>query len=94
MGILGENMDEFFILLLFSRGAESRQKILNSIILRPKNCNQIAGELNMDWWTVQKHLVILENNKIIHNNKMGKIKFFSINAIYKHSVTEVLDKRL
>lgn len=57
--------DILWYLLASSRGGTSRARILRALENRPKNANQIAEELDLDYTTVRHHLdVLLENNVV------------------------------
>jgi predicted transcriptional regulator len=50
-------------LLASSRGSANRVRILNTLDEQPRNVNQLATELDLDYKTVQHHLdVLMENN--------------------------------
>jgi predicted transcriptional regulator len=68
------------VLLVFSRGAKSRRCIMASLLFKPKNCNQIAEELGVDWWSVQKHLQRLLGEKLVERFDVGQIKFYTVSA--------------
>lgn len=68
---------QVFVLLLFSRGGESRLKIL-SALNPPKNYNEIAKETEHEWWTAQRHLQVLLKENLIKKYDFGRIKFYSI----------------
>jgi predicted transcriptional regulator len=72
---------EFYVLLSLSKGAESRKRILRALLLKPKNCNQIADELDLDWFSVQKHLRILVEKKIITSFDFGHIRFYNLTRL-------------
>lgn len=71
----------FSILFSLSKGAESRKRILSSLFLGPKNCNQISKELGLDWWTVKKHLLILSNEHIVKSMQFGNSKFYKLTPV-------------
>lgn len=50
------------------RGGPNRARILEALDERPKNANQLAKELNLDYKTVKHHLDILQENHIIENS--------------------------
>lgn len=66
---------EVEILLCFSKGAKTRRKILKSLQYRPKNCHQIAKELNLDWSSVQKHLRHLKKANLVKGLKLEELSF-------------------
>jgi len=70
--------DQQVILLFFSKGAETRRKILETLLEGPKNCHQIAKELKLDWWTVQKHLKKLREVNLVKQVKVGSIRFYKL----------------
>jgi predicted transcriptional regulator len=70
--------NEILILLHLSRGAESRKKILKAILYGSKNCSQIARDVKLDWWTVQRHLRLLLKEHIVENSSFGNSKFYRL----------------
>jgi len=52
-------------LIAGTRGGVSRAKIIQALNESPKNANQLATLLNMDYRTIRHHLQVLEKNKII-----------------------------
>jgi DNA-binding transcriptional ArsR family regulator len=52
-------------LIAGTRGGLSRAKIIHSLNESPKNANQLATLLGMDYRTIRHHLSVLEKNKII-----------------------------
>lgn len=58
-------------LLASSRGGESRTRILRVIDERPRNANQIAEELDLDYTTVRHHLDVLTENNVVRRGGDG-----------------------
>jgi DNA-binding transcriptional ArsR family regulator len=60
-----------------TRGGPTRIRIMNLLLKRPYNMHQISKNLKMDYKTVQHHIKILEENKIIiaEEKKYGSIYF-------------------
>lgn len=52
-------------LLASSRGAATRVRILRALDERPRNPNQLADELDLDYTTVQHHLEIFVENNVL-----------------------------
>lgn len=52
-------------LIAGTRGGVSRAKIIQALNESPKNANQLATLLSMDYRTIRHHLQVLEKNKII-----------------------------
>ncbi len=75
------------VLLSVSRGAKSRKKILVTLLSEPKNCSQIAREVGLDWWTVQKHLRSLMKENIIKSSPFGNSKFYKLSSIGEEAIT-------
>jgi len=69
------------VLLSLSRGAESRKKILITLLSDPKNCSQISKEVKLDWWTVQKHLRSLLKENVIKSSPFGSSKFYRLSPM-------------
>jgi DNA-binding transcriptional ArsR family regulator len=72
--------DVMNVLLIFSRGAVMRRKIIKILIYAPKNCNQIAKCLKVNWWTIQKHLQRLEKAGIIKGVNVGRVRYYSLKS--------------
>ncbi|NHN46818.1 winged helix-turn-helix transcriptional regulator [Halostella sp. JP-L12] len=55
-------------LLIGTRGGETRTKILQVLDQQPRNTNQIAEEVNLDYKTVKHHLDVLQENNIVKDS--------------------------
>jgi DNA-binding transcriptional ArsR family regulator len=66
-------------LIAGTRGGLSRAKIIQSLNESPKNANQLATLLEMDYRTIRHHLTVLEKNKIVTSagEGYGKTYFLS-----------------
>ncbi len=53
------------ILLLKNKGGKTCAKIIEKIIDRPYNINQLANELDVYYNTVQYHIQIMRDNKLV-----------------------------
>lgn len=61
--------DVLWYVLASSRGGSTRARIVRAIDERPRNANQLASELDLDYTTVRHHLdVLLENNVLRRPN--------------------------
>lgn len=62
-----------------SAGAHTRAQVLFSIRQQPRNAQQLAQELHLDYTTVRHHLRVLETNRIIlaEGDKYGRLYFVS-----------------
>ncbi|WP_135363943.1 winged helix-turn-helix domain-containing protein [Halosimplex halophilum] len=48
-----------------TRGGDNRARILRAIDERPRNANQLAEDLDLDYTTVRHHLDVLEDNNVV-----------------------------
>jgi predicted transcriptional regulator len=60
-----------------SKGGPTRIRIVDLIEKRPYNMHQISKELKLDYKTVQHHIRVLEENRVItaEEKKYGTIYF-------------------
>ena len=52
-------------LLAGTRGGENRTRLIRSLTERPRNANQLAGELELDYNTVRHHLDMLVDHDVV-----------------------------
>lgn len=52
-------------LLASSRGGPSRVRILRALDERPRNANELAEKLDLDYTTVRHHLDVLMDNNVV-----------------------------
>ena len=67
-------------LIAGTKGGINRARIINTLVERPFNANQLAQELDLDYKTVRHHIKVLEDNGIISSagdKKYGAIYFLS-----------------
>lgn len=48
-----------------TRGGSNRIRLLQALDSRPRNANQLADALDLDYKTVRHHLDVLEDNNIV-----------------------------
>ncbi len=51
-----------------TRGGTNRVRILQTLDERPRNANQLAEDLDLDYKTVRHHLDVLEENDVLENS--------------------------
>jgi DNA-binding transcriptional ArsR family regulator len=51
-----------------TRGGENRVRLLQAVEERPRNANQLAEDLDLDYKTVRHHLDVLMDNDIVTNS--------------------------
>ena len=81
-------------LLASSRGGDTRVRILRAIEERPRNANQLATELDLDYTTIRHHLdVLLENNVVrTAGEDYGTVYLFTDQLEHNwETVEEILD---
>lgn len=55
-------------LLASSRGGPSRVRILRALDERPRNANELADALDLDYTTVRHHLDVLMDNNVVERS--------------------------
>jgi len=55
----------FWLLFVRSRGRTNRIRIMSVLRNRPRNRNQLATELGIDYKNIQHHIKILEKNNLV-----------------------------
>lgn len=64
-------------LIAGTRGGKTRARILNALLDRPYNANQLTEVLSLDYKTIKHHLEVLRKNNLIEveGEKYGMIYF-------------------
>ena len=52
-------------LITGTKGGKTRAKIIKRVKSNPRNANQLATDLKVDYKTIRHHLTILEKNKLV-----------------------------
>jgi len=55
----------FWLIFVGSRGGTNRIRIMSALRKRPRNRNQLATELGIDYKNIQHHIKILEENNLV-----------------------------
>jgi len=55
----------FWLLFVGSRGGTNRIRIMSALRKKPRNRNQLAIELDVDYKNIQHHIKILERNNLV-----------------------------
>lgn len=82
-------------LILGTRGGLSRAKIIQSLNESPRNANQLATLLEMDYRTIRHHLHVLEKNHIITSAGEGYGTTYFLSPVMEEnyaSFEEIVDK--
>jgi len=61
----------FWFLFVGSRGGTNRIRIMSVLRNRPRNRNQLATELGLDYKNIQHHIKVLEGNNLV--KKIGNL---------------------
>lgn len=57
--------DVLWYVLASSRGGPSRVRIVRALERRPRNANQLAEDLDLDYTTIRHHLDVLAENNVV-----------------------------
>jgi DNA-binding transcriptional ArsR family regulator len=55
-------------LLASSRGGPTRVRIVRALEQRPRNANELAKELDLDYTTIRHHLDVLMENNVVRRS--------------------------
>ena len=81
-----------------SRGGLNRLRIISTLKKQPKNTNQLANELGLDYKAIQHHInVLVKNNLIVKEGEKYGITFFistflEVNMESFDEIAQKLDK--
>jgi predicted ArsR family transcriptional regulator len=66
-------------LLAGTRGGENRARLIECLDERPRNANQLAGELDIDYNTVRHHLDMLVDHDVVEagGDDYGQLYFLT-----------------
>src|SRR5690606_15819150 len=68
-----------FRLVAKMRGSPMRQRLLDSLRNAQKNKLQLAKELNVDWKTIDNHIdMLLEARLVEEKNRIGTTRYYSL----------------
>lgn len=86
--------DVLWYLLASSRGGSTRVRILRAIEERPRNANELADALDLDYTTVRHHLdVLMENNVLDRSGDEYAAVYLFTDQVQTHweTVEEILE---
>jgi predicted ArsR family transcriptional regulator len=77
-----------FYLLVGMRGGSNRIRILRSLLEQPKNANQLAEDLELNYSTVRHHLELLEEHDLVEatGGNYGEM-YFPTDSFKDHRTT-------
>lgn len=77
-----------------TRGGANRARILRTLDQRPRNANQLAEELDLDYKTVRHHLEVLADNNVVTDSGDGYGKVYlpsEAARVHWETVEEILE---
>jgi len=76
--------------LASSRGGPTRVRILRELDERPRNANQLASELELDYTTIRHHLDVMMDNNIVRRSgdEYGAVYLFTEQARSNRDIIE------
>jgi DNA-binding MarR family transcriptional regulator len=84
-------------LIAGTRGGENRARIIRYLLERPRNPNQLAEELELDYNTVKHHLDMLEEHDVVERSGDDYGALYFVTDRFEHyretfeEITEHLD---
>ena len=83
-------------LIAGTRGGATRAKIIKALKEKPRNANQLATLLKMDYRTIRHHLKVLEKNRIITSagEGYGITYFLSVEMEENYTLFEEIMKKI
>ncbi len=85
----------FWLLFVGSRGGTNRIRIMSVLRNRPRNRNQLAIELGIDYKNIQHHIKVLEGNNLV--KKIGNLYgvTYYVSALFENNeivFDEIVDR--
>ncbi|MFB6211941.1 MAG: ArsR/SmtB family transcription factor [Halobacteriales archaeon] len=71
-------------LLAGTRGGENRARIIQTLTERPRNANQLADELELDYNTIRHHLELLTEHNIVEKGEESYGKLYFLTDQFEH----------
>jgi len=85
----------FWLLFVKSRGGTNRIRIMSMLRNRPRNRNQLATELNLDYKNIQHHIKILEGNNLVQKiGNLYRVTYY-VSALFENNeivFDEIVDR--
>lgn len=86
--------DVLWYVLASSRGGPTRARIVRALDDRPRNANELARHLDLDYTTVRHHLEVLGDNNVVKRSadEYGAVYLFTDRADqHWETVAEILE---
>jgi len=75
----------FWFLFAGSRGSDTRIRIMSVLRKRPRNRNQLATELGIDYKNIQHHIKILEENNLVKKIGNAYGVTYCVSELFMHN---------
>jgi len=75
----------FWGLFVGSRGAPNRIRIMSTLRKMPRNRNQLATELDLDYKNIQHHLKVLEKNNLVRKFGNHYDVIYCVSTLFENS---------
>jgi len=85
----------FWLLFVGSRGGTNRIRIMSVLRNRPRNRNQLATELGVDYKNIQHHIKILEQNNLVTKVGNNYGVTYCVSALFENNeivFDEIVDR--
>jgi len=85
----------FWLLFVGSRGGTNRIRIMSVLRNRPRNRNQLATELGVDYKNIQHHIKVLEGNNLVKKNGNKYGATYYVSALFENNeivFNEIVDR--
>ncbi len=85
----------FWLLFVGSRGGTNRIRIMSVLRKRPRNRNQLAAELGMDYKNIQHHIKVLEENNLVKKIGNHYSVTYCVSALFENNeivFDEIVDR--
>lgn len=76
-------------LILGRKGGETTIKILDKLLIRPYNINQLANDLDVNYNTIKYHMMKIDEHKYVLKEKDNYGKLYSASPKLKKSLNEL-----
>lgn len=78
IGITAKVKDKILLNLIIARaGGITTSKIIDEILIKPQNANQIAKKLNLNYTTITYHTELLCKNNYVIKEKVNNYYYYS-----------------
>ncbi|WP_305513084.1 winged helix-turn-helix domain-containing protein [Methanobrevibacter sp. V14] len=74
--MISQENKELSILLMGRNGGRTTIRIIDEILVKPHNANQLSNKLNLDYNTIIHHTNIMKEYEFITKNEIGKAFYF------------------